>query len=150
MVAERDRLRALQMRVPRHRRVCLLGRALEDDARERDERGVRVVARVGDVKPEGGGDLVVARASGLDLAAHLAELALDGRVHVLVGGLGRRDLGERLPHLRQLVRIENARSVQALGVQQCRLNVVREQLGVVCMQELPHRAVERRAHAAGP
>jgi hypothetical protein len=48
---------------------------------------VRLAAGVGDVEPERRGDLVVARAAGMDLAADGAELALDQRVDVLVARL---------------------------------------------------------------
>ena len=62
MVAERDRLRALQMRVPRHRRRRFLCGALEDDIQhERTERGFRLRTCVRDVEPKRGRDLVVAR-----------------------------------------------------------------------------------------
>ncbi len=76
-MAERHRLRALQVRVARHRRVRLLAGALEDRVRERDERSVRLGARVRDVEPERGRDLVVARAAGVDLPPDLAEQPLD-------------------------------------------------------------------------
>ena len=109
MVSERHRLRALQMRVARHRRVRLLARALEDRVRERDERRVRLRTRVRDVEPERGGDLVVARAAGVDLPPHLAELGLDVRVHVLGRGIDGVELRQRLTHLGELRVVEDAR-----------------------------------------
>ena len=99
VVAERDRDRALEVRVARHRRVGLLLGAVEDRGRERAQRLVGLGARVGDVEPERGRDLVVARAAGVDLAADVAEQPLDRRVDVLVGLLEVVDRDRREPRL---------------------------------------------------
>ena len=83
VMAERDRLRALEMRVARHRRLGLgLGEG-EADESERVDRLPCLCARVEHVEPQRGGDLVVPRAPGVDLPADVAELALDRGVNVL-------------------------------------------------------------------
>ena len=114
------------------------------------ERGVGLRAGVDDVEPERGRDLVVARASRVDLAADVAELPLDRRVHVLVGGIDLLDHRELLGHLRELGVVEDACGVQTLGVEQRALDVVREQLRVVRVQEVPDLGRELRLDAAGP
>ena len=150
VVAERDRLRALQVRVAGHRRAGLRFGAREDRARERDERGVGLGAGVGDVEPECGRDLVVARAAGVDLAADVAELPLDRRVHVLVRWIDRLDRRQPLGHLFELRVVEDPRRVEPLRVEQRALDVVRQQLGVVRVQEVPDLGCEPRPDAAGP
>ena len=105
MVAERDRDRALQVRVAGHRRLGLLGGAVENGAREASERLLGLGGGVRDVEAEGRRDLVVAGAAGVDLPADVAEQALDRRVDVLVGGLEivDRDPGEAPLDLGELV-----------------------------------------------
>ena len=83
MVPERDRLRALQMRVAGHERLGLGFGAVDEDEREPTNRGQRLVACILDVQAERRRDLVVARSAGVDLAADGPESLLDGRVHVL-------------------------------------------------------------------
>ena len=61
-----------------------------------------------------------------------------------------RDLGEPLLGLGELVVDEQAGRVQPLGVLEGRLAVVREQLGVVGVEERPDRGVERAADPARP
>ena len=86
----------------------------------------------------------------MDLAADVAELALDRRVHVLVGGVDRVDRGELLGHFGELGVVEDPRLVQAARVQQRRLQVVGQQLRVVGAQEGPHLRCEARRDASGP
>ena len=105
VVAERHRDRALEVGVAGHRRLGLLGGALEHRrGRRRVSASSRLGAGVRDVEPEGGGDLVVARAAGVDLPADVAEQALDRRVDVLVLGfeVGDGDRGEPLLDLGEL------------------------------------------------
>jgi hypothetical protein len=61
-----------------------------------------------------------------------------------------RDRGEPFLDLRQLVRIEQARAVEAPGVLRSRDTVVRQQLGVVRAEQLPDGGIEDVADAAGP
>ena len=114
-MAERHGLRALQVRVPGHHRLRLRLGEGEDDERERVDRLARLRAGVEHVQPERRGDLVVARAAGVDLAADLAEQPLDRGVDVLVGldvaGRVLRDLREaRLGLVELLVRQQAGRS----------------------------------------
>ena len=126
----------------------------EHDERERLDLLARLGAGVEHVEPERRRDLVVARPAGMDLAAEVAELALDRAVHVLVLGeiAGRvlRDLGEPRLRLGELVVREQPGAVQPLGVLEARLAVVREELGVVGVEERPDRRVERAADPARP
>ena len=126
----------------------------EHDERERLDLLPRFGAGVEHVEPEGGRNLVVARAAGVDLAAEVAELPLDRAVHVLVLGevpgrvLG--DLGEPRLRLGELGVGEQTGGVQPLRVHEARLAVVREQLGVVGVQEGPDGGIERAADPARP
>ena len=150
MVSERHRLRALQVRVARHRRIRLLRCTLENRSRKGGERCFSLDAGVGDVQPERGGDLVVARASGVDLPPDLAKLGLDVRVHVLGCRIDGVETAERVPDLGELRIVEDSRGVQTLGVQQRALHVVRQELGVVGLEELPHLGRELRADPSRP
>ena len=126
----------------------------EHDERERLDLLPRLPARVEHVEPERRRDLVVARPAGVDLPPDIAELTLDRAVDVLVLGKvpGRveRDLGQPLLDLGELVIRQEAGTMQPLGVLEARLAVVRQELGVVRMEECPHRRVERAADAARP
>ena len=86
----------------------------------------------------------------MDLAADVAELPLDRRMHVLVGGIDLVDRRQLLGHLCELGVVENARRVQPFGVQQRALEVEGQKLGVVRVQEVPHLRRELRIDAAGP
>ena len=86
VVAEGDRLAALEVRVAGDERVGLGLGEREHDERERLDLLPGLRAGVEHVQAEGRGHLVVAGASRVDLAAQLAELPLDGAVHVLVAG----------------------------------------------------------------
>ena len=108
------------------------------------------VARVYDIEPERGGDLVVARPACVDLAPDLTELRLDERVHVLSGRIDGVEAAEHLAHFRQLVVVEQPGGVEPLGVQQRSLHVVRQELGVLRPQELPHLGRELRADPSRP
>ena len=107
---------------------------------------------VRDVEAEGRRDLVVAGAAGVDLAADVAEQALDRRVDVLVGGLEivDGDPGEAPLDLGELVGREQPGCLEPRGVDQRSLQVVREQLVVGRAQELPHLRGEGRPDAPGP
>ncbi len=88
----------------------------------------------------------------MDLASDLAENALDGRVDVLVVGLEiaghhRREGGG---HLRELVVVEDAGGVQALGMAAGGGEVVGEELGVVGFQKRPDLGSQAIAHPARP
>ena len=150
VVAERHRLRALQMRVARHRRGGVLFGAREGRVREGDEHCVRFRARIRDVEAERCRDLVVPRAAGVDLPPDVTELALDRRVHVLVVLGDLLDRGEPLGHVGELRVIEDPGRMEAPRVQERRLQVVRKQLRVVCVQEVPHLGRELGADAARP
>ena len=142
VVAEVDRLRALQVRVAGHRPVavglCLLQQAAHRRAAELDR-----PQRVGlDDHRHVGGDLVVARAAGVELAGQgadlLAEQPLDRHVDVLVGLLeGEAVLAHPGPdplqagfHPRQLIVVEHADRAQAAGVGARLVDVVDRQLPV--------------------
>ena len=86
----------------------------------------------------------------MDLAADLAELGLDVRVHVLRRRIDRVEPRQRLAHLGELRVVEDPGGVQPLGVQQRALDVVRQQLRVVGLQEVPHLRRELRADASRP
>ena len=93
MVAERHRLRDLQMGEARHDRVGMLLGALDQHALQAADRIGRLVAGIAHPKAEVGRDLVVARARGVQppgrFADQLAEAVLDGHVDVLeLGALG--------------------------------------------------------------
>jgi hypothetical protein len=60
VVAERDRLRALQVRVAGHQRLGVLLRAVENHSGERLDSRNGLGARVESPEPKGGDDLVVA------------------------------------------------------------------------------------------
>ena len=154
MVAERHRLAPLQVGVAGEQRVGLRLGEREHDERERLDLLPRLRARVEHVEAERRRDLVVARPAGVDLPPDVAELTLDRAVDVLVLGQvpGRveRDLGETLLDLGELVVREQAGAVQPPGVLEARLAVVRQELGVVRVEEGPDRRVERAADAARP
>ncbi len=118
--------------------------------RERRECSVCLDASIGDVEPERGRDLIVSRAAGVDLPPDLAELGLEERVHVFGSGVDRVEPAERLTHLGELAIVEDSRGVEPLGVQQRALHVVRQELGVVGLEELPHLGRERRADPSRP
>ena len=128
MVADRDRLGALKMRVAGHPRLGFLLGTVEDDQCERSDRLHRLQARVGDVEAERGRDLVVPRAAGMDPAADVAEQALNGGVDILVLGdeVFGTDGGERLFDLGELGIVEQSGGVEPTGVKPRRLDVVRE------------------------
>ena len=154
VVPERHGLRALEVRVARHRGLRLRLCEREADERERVDRLARLGARVEDVKPERRGDLVVPRTTGMDLPTDLAQLALDRGMDVL--GVGERVAGvlrercQPLLDLGELVGREDPRLREPLCVQRRRLAVVREQLRVVRAQELPHFRSEGALDAPGP
>ena len=89
----------------------------------------------------------------MDLPADVAEQPLDGGVDILVVRLDPTadgDLGEPRLRLRELLVVEQAGSVQPPRVERRRLAVVRQQLGVVGLQEGRDRGVERPRDAASP
>ena len=151
---ERNRLPALEVGVAGHQRVRLGLREREGDERERVDLLVRLVACVGDVQSQRRRDLVVAGATRVDLLTERPEEPLDRRMDVLVGledrGRVERDLGEAPLHLGELVRVQEPGAVQPAGVLRGRLAVVRQELGVVRAQEIPHGGVQRATDAARP
>ena len=154
VVAEGDRLRTLEVRVAGHHRLRLGLREREDDERERVDRLARLRAGVEHVQAERGCDLVVARATGVDLAPDVAEQPLDRRVHVLVGvEVPVRilcDLGQAGLDVVELLVRQEARRGETPRVLERRLAVVRQELGVVDAQEAPHVGVESALDPACP
>ena len=154
VVADRDGLRALEVRVPGQRRRRLALGDVEDRLDEPCDRSVCLTARVLDVEARRRGDLVVARAAGVDLAPDRPEQPLDRRVDVLVlaeeRGAFVRDRRQPRLDLGQLRVGEDAGDVQTLRVQRRRRAVVRQQLGVLGAQERVDLRVERDAGACGP
>src|SRR5581483_8610713 len=130
----------------------LLGGAVEHGVDEPAERLLGLAAGVPDVEAERRRHLVVARAAGVDLAADLAEQALDRRVDVLVGLLevAGGDRGEPPLDLRELRGREQSRGLEPPCVQAGPLEVVGKELGVARAQERPHLRSGGRADAAGP
>ena len=105
MVAQGDRLRALQVREPRQHEVAVGPRTRHQHGLQAGGAPLEVGGRVDGPEAERGRDLVVAGAPGVHALADLAqpghELALDERVHVLVvrvrlHGHGLQGLGDRL------------------------------------------------------
>ena len=86
VVREAHRLRALQMRVARHQRGDVLVGAIDQDAAQSIDRRRRSRRRAPRPQAQIGGDLVVARSPGVQLAAQRAdeldEPRLDVHVHV--------------------------------------------------------------------
>ena len=153
-MADRHGLRALEMRVARHRRLRLGLGPFEHGLRERGDRRAGLGARIGDVEPERGRDLVVAGAAGVDLPPDLAEQPLDRAVDVLVLGTqwhrATGDLGEPRLRLGELAVVQQARRVQPPRVHGRCLAVVGQELGVVRTEERAHRRIERAADAPAP
>ena len=153
-MAERDRLRALQVRVPGHDGLRLRLGEREDHERERVDRLARLRACVEHVHAERGGHLVVAGAPGVDLAADVPEETLDRGVDVLVrlevavGVLG--DLGEARLDLVELLFGQEPGGGETTRVLGGRLAVVRQELRVVDAQEAPYVGVERGLDPALP
>ena len=89
-MAEVDGLRALEVRVARHRPVDVRLGAREQHLDQRRERDVRASRRLAHEQRDVGRDLVVARARGVQRAAdradELGQAALDRHVDVLVVG----------------------------------------------------------------
>jgi hypothetical protein len=114
----------------------------------------RLGARVGDVEAEGSCDLVVARAPRVDLAPDGPQQALERRVDVLVArderGALLADGGQPRLDLPELLVGEEPSVAEALRVDEGRLAVVREELGVVGAEELRHLGRQRRLNACGP
>ncbi len=104
VVRERDRLRALQVRVAGQDGLLVLARAGDERALEPAERRVAAIAGGDDEEPLVERDLVVAAAAGVQVAGvgadELAEPPLDVGVHVLErrveADLARRELGADL------------------------------------------------------
>ena len=147
-----DRLPALEMRVAGHQRVRLGLCERQDDQGERVDRLPGALACVDDIETHRCGDLIVARATCVDLLPDRPEEPLDRRMDVLVGREDRvRLVGDRrqpLLYLAQLVRREQPRSVQP----RCMLGrgraVVGKQLEIVDAQQLPHGGIELALGAA--
>jgi len=141
------------MRVPGHGRLGLLFCPGEHGHREATDRGHGFEARVGDVKPQGGCNLIVARASGVDLAADRAEKPLDRGMNILVVRLGPSFHGDPVEgglDIGELGIGEQTAFMQAARMNTRRQAVVREQLGVVGAQEVPDRLRDLGIHSSGP
>ena len=120
VVADRHRLRSLQVGVAGQRRLGLALGEVEDRLRQPRDARNRLSTRVLDVEPRGRCHLVVARAARVDLAADRAEQSLDCRVHVLVvvevGGAIVRDRRQPGLDLGELALVEDARRVKSSRV----------------------------------
>ena len=152
-MADRHRLRALEVGVSRHRRLRVRLGAVEHGRREVRDPGPRLGGGVGDVEAKRSRHLVVARAPRVDLPADLAEQALDRGVDVLVLRLdpaAGRNLGQPRLDLRELGVVEQPGPVQPPRVHRRRLAVVREQLAVVGSQEGRDGGIERAPDPAAP
>ena len=151
-MADRDRLRALEVRVPGHGRLGLGLGEVEHDVGEREDCLPGLRARILDVEAERGCDLVVARASGVDLGAERPEQALDRRVNVLVllcyhvNTITR----EQALRLRGLGVGEDPRRRQAPRMERGRPAVVGKELRVLGPEELPDLGGQAAPDAAGP
>ena len=88
MLAEPDRLCALAVRVARHEGIAVTVGQIEQGDGEAAHRLDQPVARVLDPQPHRGLHLIVAAAAGMHPRPQLAQKPLDGRVHILVGGVG--------------------------------------------------------------
>ena len=86
MVAERDGLRRLQVREPRHHRCRMFESFFGERALVCGQRCVNFVDRVADPEPEIGRNLIVARARGMQpprrRADQFAEPALDVHMNI--------------------------------------------------------------------
>src|SRR2546425_4100488 len=135
-MSERDRLRALQVRVPGHHRVDLAARSLDEGARQVEHRGIELVEAIDREHAEVERDLVIPASRGVQLSAdvtdEVAKATLDDRVNVLdVGRPGERallDLGadplERIDDLPRLVRREDPPAPQHPGVSETAPDIV--------------------------
>jgi hypothetical protein len=92
VVADGDRLRALEVRVARDREGGVAFREVRERGLQGRDRAIEVRARASEPEPQIGRDLVVARTTGVELlreiADEVAESTLDERVDVLGGGVG--------------------------------------------------------------
>jgi hypothetical protein len=99
-VGPAHRLRPLAVGVAGKDRVDAVFRLRQQRAAEPREVGVELIDGVERPEPQIGGNLVVARAAGVQLAGHGAhffiEQALDERVHVFVGGTSGRTISETI------------------------------------------------------
>ena len=136
---DRDRLRALQMRVARHRRLGFLLGAREHVACQPAQRAIGFEACILDIEPQRRSHLVVARAAGMDLPPDVAEQALDHGVDVLVVRETVRRGHRREDPLRllELSAVEQAGGMQAPGMEPRAFEVVRQQFGVVRQEVRP-------------
>ena len=121
-VAEGDRLGAAAVGVAGHWCRGFVGRAARECLRDVEHAPPRFGERVLEPEPEIHGDLIVARASGVELARQRTEAAgerrLDVRVHVLVPAARRNppsDDSERRDEPPDLGRRERARAAESLG-----------------------------------
>jgi hypothetical protein len=137
VVADGHGLSPLQVRVAGHGCLGFLFGAVEQDVQEGLDRRKRLVARVLDVQPQSGRDLVVARAPGMDLPADISERPLDQRVHVLLARLVF-ELAENVLGFSQLVVRKQPGGVQPACVNRCSPAVVGKQLRVVGREESLH------------
>ena len=152
---ERDGLAALQVGVAGHHGVGLGLGERERDHRERLDLLARLGARREDVEAEGGRDLVVARAARVDLAADVAEHAARSRSgrprrpRRTRSGLCAISASRRSASV-ELLRGEDPGGSEAAGVLGGGVAVVRQQLAVVGVEELPDGRVDAAAGAAAP
>ena len=98
-MAERHRLRGLQMGKARHHGRGMLDRPLDQRALERGQRRIQFIDRIADIEAEIGRHLVVARARGMQPACggtdQFAQPVLDIHVNVLQSALEiERSLGD--------------------------------------------------------
>jgi hypothetical protein len=142
MMREQHRLRALEMRVAGHDRVAGVARDGRERLLEGGERGVLAVALGAQPEPEVERDLVVAAATGVELAAdgadELGQPALDRHVDVFVAALEAErvrlellaDALEPAAQATPLGRRQELGAHQRLHVRQAALDVVRPELAI--------------------
>src|SRR5258706_2690481 len=161
---EPHRLRSLQMRVAGQHDVDLALRALDQRAAQLREGRAQLERTRGQPGQEGGRDLVVAAAAGVQLPGNrpddLERAPLGVRVHGLEGGVEReaaalellRDLLEPLHELLGLARLENPVAAQHARVSDAAAHVLAEQRAVDVHggREALHACVGRLREAPAP
>ena len=154
VVAERHRLRTLQVRVAGHQRLGVLLGTVEDRTRERLDPASRLGAGVERPEPERGDDLVVAGPAGVDLppdrspsSRSIAECTSSSPRSIIDAS----SVGEpRARPRRAPRRSASPAASEPPRVDPRPLDVVGEELGVVGLDELPDLGRELALDASRP